>query len=76
MFRPILVPLDGSALDERALGYAAPLGQSMGTPLHRCWTSGVRQTASSRSSTHDVSSQLMGPNAQTYFLPTSEHLRA
>jgi nucleotide-binding universal stress UspA family protein len=34
MSRPILVPLDGSPLDERALSYAAPLARIAGAPLH------------------------------------------
>jgi nucleotide-binding universal stress UspA family protein len=34
MSRPILVPLDGSSLDERALSYAAPLARTTGAPLH------------------------------------------
>jgi nucleotide-binding universal stress UspA family protein len=34
MCKPMLVPLDGSPLDELALSHAAPLAQMAGTPLH------------------------------------------
>jgi nucleotide-binding universal stress UspA family protein len=34
MSTPMLVPLDGSRLDERALGYAVSLAETTGAPLH------------------------------------------